>query len=361
MKKNISNLLDAYGDPNVDFERGTPLSSERIKELTMRKINKEAAPKTRRITFHVLIAAAIIVTLAVSAFAAEIGATWFQQFFADEYGTELSEAQIAYIEENALPINESKTVDGYTLNVESVLNDAKTFYIKLNLYAPEGVEILDSEYFSFEQMSLLVHGEEQPWEQWGYSQLYDENKKDNHLSIIMQIRFAEDTDTNFLLTGGGVTLRITNLSKSYGFYFDRKTEQLAEGTWQFDLHFATTQEDLWERELISEPVPCMMVKDLTKEETEIFLTSVCLRALTTDVVYDYPDGADLERLYWRGMKVIKKDGTSVNVMPSDGSIQPTDTQVTGYMSFETEAPIVLDEVAYIEFPGGAQIPVNNEE
>lgn len=361
MKKNVFDLLDAYGDSNNELELGMPLSSERIKELTMSKINREAAQKKRRITQRVLIAAAIIVTLVVSAFAVEIGVTWFQQFFMDKYGTELSEEQIAYIEENALPINERKTVGGYTLNVESVMNDERTVYIKLDLYAPEGVVLPYGDNRSFETVTLYNLDGEQIDSGWSIGENIDMDKADNHVEILMTFDIEENIDTSFFLADGGATLELTNLYKTYGRYFTRTTEMMAEGTWQFDLRFATTQESLWEHELISEPVPCMMVKSLTNEETEIFLTSVCLRALTIDVVYDYPDGRDLESLYWRGMKVIKNDGTAVNMMPSDGSIQPTDTQVTGYMSFETEVPIVLDEVAYIEFPGGVQIQVNMEE
>lgn len=361
MKKNVFDLLDAYGDPNNDLELSIPLSSERIKELTMSKINREATPQKRHITQRILIAAAIIMILAVSAFAVEIGVTWFQQFFVDKYGTELSEEQIAYIEENALPINESKTVGGYTLNVQSVMNDERTVYIKLDLYAPEGVVLPYGDNRSFEAVALYNHDGETVNSGWSIGENIDMDKTDNHVEILMTFDIEENIDTSFLLTNGGVALELTNLYKTHGGYFTRTTEMMAEGTWQFDLRFGTTQESLWEHELISEPVPCMMIKSLTNEETEIFLTSVCLRALTIDVVYDYPDGRDLESLYWRGMRIIKKDGTAINLMPSDGSIQPTDTQVTGYMSFETEVPIVLDEVEYIEFPGGIQIPVNTEE
>lgn len=78
------------------------------------------------------------------------------------------------------------------------------------------------------------------------------------------------------------------------------------------------------------------------------------------MVYDYPDGADLERLDWWGAKVVKKDGTAVSIMPVGGSIQPDGTKVTGYMDFESDAPIVLEEIAYIEFRGGTKIQVNEE-
>lgn len=327
----------------------------------MSKINREAVPKTRRMPFHVMITAVFIMTLTVSAFATEIGVTWFQQFFANEHGTELSEEQIAFIQRNAVPINQSNTVDDYTLNVESVMNDERTIYVKLDLYAPEGVVLPYEEYRYFETIGLYNKDGEMANHGWSMSETIDEDKTDNHVEILMTFDIDENVDTNFLLTDGGVTLKLTNLYKTYGRYFSRKTEMMAEGTWQFDLQFAATQEDLWEHELIDEPVPCMMVKDATREETEILITSVCLRSLTIDVVYDYPDGADMGQLYWRGMKVVKKDGTVINVMPSDGSIHPDGDQVTGYMTLEPDAPIVLNEVDYIEFPGGTQIPVSIEE
>ena len=39
MTKRISDLLDTYSDPNIELEIKEPLSSERIKVLTMKKIN----------------------------------------------------------------------------------------------------------------------------------------------------------------------------------------------------------------------------------------------------------------------------------------------------------------------------------
>lgn len=46
MNRRISDLLDTYSDPNIELGINTPLSSERIKALTMSKINKE--PKQRK-------------------------------------------------------------------------------------------------------------------------------------------------------------------------------------------------------------------------------------------------------------------------------------------------------------------------
>ena len=356
MKKKLSDLLDAYGDPNIELEIPTPLSSERIKELTMSKIKKDAPTKART-TFRVVMAAAIIAGLALSVFAATSAAAWFQAFFASENDSELSNEQMELIEQSAVAIDRSQTVDGYTIHVESVLNDEQKVYVKLDLYAPEGVALPYEERF-FEQMGLYTHDGAQVNDGWGLGESIDADKTDNHVEILMTFDIA---DPSLLLSDGGVSLVLTNLYREYGSHFSRTREMLAEGTWNIDLTFGTTQEQLWEYEVLTDSVPCTMVKYHTGEETEISLTSICLRPLTIDVVYDYPDGADLEPLNWMGVKIFNKDGTVINVMPSDGTIRPEADQVTGYMTLQPMAPIILEAAAYIQFPDGTQIPVTAEE
>ena len=41
MKRRISDILDHYSDSSVELNNSTPLSSDRIKELTMSKITKK--------------------------------------------------------------------------------------------------------------------------------------------------------------------------------------------------------------------------------------------------------------------------------------------------------------------------------
>lgn len=70
MKRRISDLLDHYSDDTIAMKNSTPLSSDRIKELTMQKIDKKEK-KGRRILPRIFVAAAIIATLTMTAFAAE--------------------------------------------------------------------------------------------------------------------------------------------------------------------------------------------------------------------------------------------------------------------------------------------------
>ena len=78
MKKRISDLMDCIHDADYELNQETPLSSQRIKELTMNKITNKR--KSRHIGFRVLVAAAVIAALTITAAATSeiLGAgEWF--------------------------------------------------------------------------------------------------------------------------------------------------------------------------------------------------------------------------------------------------------------------------------------------
>ena len=91
MKRRISDMLDGYPENTVNLEQSTPLSSERIKELTMSKINQKEK-KSRRIGVKLLALAAAISMLGVTAFAAE--EIWGAgDFFRNILGVQLQESK----------------------------------------------------------------------------------------------------------------------------------------------------------------------------------------------------------------------------------------------------------------------------
>ncbi len=63
MKRRISDLVDGCQVHDLELKLPTPLAPQRIKELTMKKIDSNYKPK--RLSFRLLVAAAIIVALAV--------------------------------------------------------------------------------------------------------------------------------------------------------------------------------------------------------------------------------------------------------------------------------------------------------
>ena len=70
MTKRISDLLDTYSDPNIELQIKTPLSSERIKELTMKKINIKQKHKKNYFRGRIIIVAAVLTAFVMTAFAA---------------------------------------------------------------------------------------------------------------------------------------------------------------------------------------------------------------------------------------------------------------------------------------------------
>ena len=72
-------MMDCVQNPDVELNQLTPLSSQRIKELTMNKITNKRRTH-RRIGFRLLVAAAVIAALTATVFAAGIIADWFDDF-----------------------------------------------------------------------------------------------------------------------------------------------------------------------------------------------------------------------------------------------------------------------------------------
>ena len=91
MKRRISDMLDRIPAENIDLDQSTPLSSQRIKELTMMKIEHKEK-KRGRIGVRILALAAAISMLGVTAFAAEeiFGAG---DFFRSILGIQLQESK----------------------------------------------------------------------------------------------------------------------------------------------------------------------------------------------------------------------------------------------------------------------------
>ena len=101
MKRNISDMLDHMTVEAMDLDRSTPLSSQRIKELTMMKINHKEK-KSRRMGVKLLALAAAISMLGVTAFAAEeiFGAG---DFFRNILGIRLQESRDRAAAMDSLP------------------------------------------------------------------------------------------------------------------------------------------------------------------------------------------------------------------------------------------------------------------
>ena len=140
MKRNISDLMEHVRTADMSPQDSTPLSSERIKELTMHKIKQK---KHSRTAFRVLMAAAIVAALAVSAFAAETvfhAGDVIRNFFRGD----ISEDQVAMMNElggNFEP--QTVTSEGTTVTLAAAYADESVMTLYLHVEAPEGMVLPD--------------------------------------------------------------------------------------------------------------------------------------------------------------------------------------------------------------------------
>ena len=161
MNKRISDLLDHYADESVDLAGDSPLSSARIKELTMKKINEEKRPKLRRLPVRVAAAAAVIAALTVSTLAARIfGAGDLMQGMFGRWTDEpLSTAQVEILNGMGHVFEDSEargaTSNGATITPIAALADEDSYCVQLRVEAPEGTVLPDLDDWATEGIYYL--------------------------------------------------------------------------------------------------------------------------------------------------------------------------------------------------------------
>lgn len=336
--KKISDLLDDYSEMELDIKTETPLSSERIRELTMSKIESKKN-KPRRIGFRVLVAAAVIAMMALTVFAVGSGADWFRAFFAEKKDAELSAGQVEYIDENTMEPKQSQTVNGYTVTLESYISDGAKAYMKFKIQAPEGKELPKVIFWTmkpYKNGELVWGGVSSRW-----GRLDSGEVKGTGLYLL--------TMEGIPMDGDGLVLSLIDICE-----YDGEGRLIAEGSWDFELEAPDTRAI----ELIDEPVAGVLCKTPNGDEFEVTVTSACLRAMSLKIVYEETDVQIYADHDFDAVNVIMKDGSSVTLNWSGGRKYTDDEGVHLSADFEVAAPLELDEVAYIKLPGDIQIPVN---
>lgn len=210
MKYNISDLLDACSDESVDLDSGTPLSSSRIKELTMSKITQKH-PRKLRTPVRVLIAAAIVAALSVSALAANhiLGAgTLLQDYFTEGQET-LTPGQVEVMDEIGKTFEGGVTSNGTTITPIAALADENVYYLRLRIEAPEDVVLPDLDGNTDGYYQLFGMGEDEfitlvpeagIYESFGWNLsldwLPDSDPTDNIKEVVLRYTVAGDEKFN---------------------------------------------------------------------------------------------------------------------------------------------------------------------
>lgn len=144
MRQRISDLLDGCEDGSAELTGDTPLSSARIKELTMNRITPKKQ-KLYRLPTRLLAAAAIVAALTASALAVNyaIGAGGLMQDFFAGDGGPLSTGQIENLDQIGQTYEGGVTDNGATITPIAAVADEHCYYLRLRVEAPEGVVLPD--------------------------------------------------------------------------------------------------------------------------------------------------------------------------------------------------------------------------
>lgn len=144
MKHSISDLLDQYPAEAVALEQDAPLSSSRIKAMTMSRIT-QSVPRKRHTFIRPLVAAALAAALSISAMAAGnlfgVG-DWFKGVF-ERSGPTLTTGQMDTINEIGKVIGTTIADNGASLTPLAILADENVCYVRLRVAAPEGTALPD--------------------------------------------------------------------------------------------------------------------------------------------------------------------------------------------------------------------------
>lgn len=402
MKRRISDLLEGIREDTVELNTQTPLSSNRIKELTMSKINSEKKThNTKRIAFRILVAAAAISLLTVTAFAAEnvFGAgDWFRDILGNRLEEDrktvqqeglditlpetVSQEQIDVVNELGQVFEETSIEsEGTTMTLTAAYADANVIHLYFQAEAPEGTVLPDGILYQFydynaEDWNILELPQGAPYELSGYNvdveALPDadptDNRKDFHVTIYtqsgMEMQFNDGGSKLYHITG--IYEQVVDMNGDEDGYV-----RLAPGSFTFDIGIAneakvveldvdgltygghrtrTWTHDSPCKEFCKENLTGQTDPDtglpIHAESWDYTVTPkrLAISPLSADWACDYTCSDD-RASFGLSFRVVMKDGSSPLLVDGGGTYNDEKCMSSGTNYFST--PIDLDQVDYI--------------
>lgn len=402
MKRRISDLLEGIREDTVELNTQTPLSSNRIKELTMSKINSEKKThNTKRIAFRILVAAAAISLLTVTAFAAEnvFGAgDWFRDILGNRLEEDrktvqqeglditlpetVSQEQIDVVNELGQVFEETSIEsEGTTMTLTAAYADANVIHLYFQAEAPEGTVLPDGILYQFydynaEDWNILELPQGAPYELSGYNvdveALPDadptDNRKDFHVTIYtqsgMEMQFNDGGSKLYHITG--IYEQVVDMNGDEDGYV-----RLAPGSFTFDVGIAneakvveldvdgltygghrtrTWTHDSPCKEFCKENLTGQTDPDtglpIHAESWDYTVTPkrLAISPLSADWACDYTCSDD-RASFGLSFRVVMKDGSSPLLVDGGGTYNDEKCMSSGTNYFST--PIDLSQVDYI--------------
>lgn len=367
MEFRIIDLFDTVEDSRVCIPSRNVASVSRIKELTMKKVNREEPKQqTRRSVGVFILVAAVIVIMAGTAVAATFRASdWFDGLFGD-----ISEEQRQVVDEmNLLPPSaetandepqmpaQTKTefaqqvcvANGNKVTLLAAIGDRSICYAKLHIEAPEGtvLNIPDEEVgylqlFDGETGHLTLSAEDYEFSGFINFEWEDPVPDDNMLEVT--ILFTGQYGARMYFNDG-----VSKTMTIKGLYLQSPASeytQILEGPWSFDL--GSCPGDLVHLDVEG---LCTNFGSMCQARlTQMRLSQLGLE-IESDLIYAAEDPGDAYVPI--NPYIVLKDGSRLATQESHGD--------DGYFErfaahYRLEEPIDIKQVDYVEY-GQLQIPV----
>lgn len=267
----------------------------------------------------------------------------FLGFFEKRNGSALSEKQQQYVEQACAEIGESVTYDGVTVTVQGAITDGKTYYIYLDIVAPEDVslEALNGHGLGFTRTlrSENPYRHDVSSVSGGCIPIEDYDGKSNTISMILQTTVMTPYYSEFSFADGYErTLYLENLS-AYSEEYPFEQYTIAEGLWSFKFTFAQAAEnDQPIMEVLVAPIICHCNR-LSGESISVSVDSIKLNALGATLYYSYVPGSVREAIDFGRIQIVMKDGSIVNAHPRSA--------VSGSVSYVYDAPVLFSDIEHL--------------
>lgn len=314
---------------------------------------REAVHRRRSRRMLILIAA-LISLLIITACAAKEITGWLGSFFSGRAESDLSAGQIGYIEEHEQLVSDSQEQNGWTVELKSYLATDDTVYVVFGITAPRNVDIvklehrilLDAEFtgiYGRSPGSITVR------------HMDDGDGKNNTMEYVCILEhkhyvYYEVAEWN------------VHVSSIYAVEYDETTQHtefpiLADGDWNFTIDL--TKADMDTIELVSVPFQTLAIVPNIENETldHVTVTSVILSPL--DIIINYEplnegNASFVGFFYDTNIELhayaVMKDGSAVPYLYGMPSYR-------GEAKLLAESPIVLSEVDHVLLADGTKLMV----
>lgn len=313
-------------------------------------------PASRRLRRSIILIAAVIALLIVTACAAKEITGWLGSFFSGRAESDLSAGQIGYIAENEQLVSDVQKHNGYTVELKSYLATDDTVYVVFGITAPPNVDIaklehriiLDTEYTGI--YGRTPHSEI-------VRQLDDGDGRSNtinYVCILEHKHYVYHTVTEWNVHIGSI----------FTVEYDETTNHteypiLAEGNWNFTIDL--TKADYQSMELLSAPIQTLGIipqEDPNKDTVElIHVTSVQLTPLELFITYEPISDYNI---FFEGYLTNTAIEFHIFAVMDDGSeisFSGGHTEKDNVSKCLADSPILLDQVDYILLADGTKIMV----